>query len=477
MTGYEGKLVPKNKYAFNKSGPKRLEVAYPLSISKVSIRLDGSEVGAIEGRKALKAGRDFKLTDGSTLNVKLVSNFMSSEIQVLRDGVPLPGSASDPKTVLANAYGALYFIAIVNIAVGLGTELFHIEFLNSLSAGWFSVGFGIVFAVLGYAVHERWKSALWIALVTFLVDTGFLLSALVIERQSAGFGGMLVRLFLFGAMIRGFDAIERLNIAEAAFEADKDPKRSQPQKKAPSIWTAREKSLMIVVCILVVAISGFLYPLTQSGLRGPTSGRATAVPPNAAGLPATQGPPPIPIIVYPRDYTELVLNLKAQTPQPTINLPNAPATEPLFPGDLAWNKPTFANRYYADGYPSSSTSGGSGWRSADSDGSWLYVDLGKPQTIHQLIVNHFVDANFTNSPQSYYIVSDDLISWRVIVDEINTANSYMRFKPRLITFKEDVTARYVGIYAQNWHGGWGGVQSFSAIPPGYNYTQETLPKI
>ncbi|MEZ4467500.1 MAG: hypothetical protein R3F43_24415 [bacterium] len=54
---------------------------------------DGRPLGVIPDSKALKAGSDFALPDGSTLTVKLKTGFQT-ELQVMRDGKPLPGSGA-----------------------------------------------------------------------------------------------------------------------------------------------------------------------------------------------------------------------------------------------------------------------------------------------------------------------------------------------------------------------------------------------
>jgi hypothetical protein len=160
----------------------------------------------------------------------------------------------------------------------------------------------------------------------------------------------------------------------------------------------------------------------------------------------------------------LELNLTEQAPQSPMNRWNAVS---YLQGDLAWDKPTFASSSWQDGYPSRATNGpdtmgnSDMWRSAGSTGSWLYVDLGAPTSFTTVISTAFVD---TSIPETYYIVSDDLKTWRVVYDEINADNKTMRWIPRVITLPQTVTARYVGLYAQNWDGGWGDLHLFAVLP-------------
>jgi hypothetical protein len=162
--------------------------------------------------------------------------------------------------------------------------------------------------------------------------------------------------------------------------------------------------------------------------------------------------------------TNLVLPLSPQQPKKSVNIPTDPAPEPKFPGNLAWNRPTFASSYWKDGYPSKATSGGA-WRSAGSTGSWLYVDLGTPQPIQRIITTLFVDANFSQAPRTTYIVSNDLKTWQRVYEETNPENASKRGQPRTLTLPAVVTAQYVGLYATGWDGGWADLTVFAVLPP------------
>ena len=168
--------------------------------------------------------------------------------------------------------------------------------------------------------------------------------------------------------------------------------------------------------------------------------------------------------IYPSDYKTLELNIELQDPVMPINLPANPSSLSQIAGDLAWNQPTFASSYWQVGYPSGATSGKS-WTCAGSTNSWFYVDLGKPKDIHQIVTTLFVDARFSKAPRTAYIVSNDLKTWQVVIEETNYENSSHRGQPRVLTLPEDVEARYVGLYATGWDGGWADLNVFVVLPP------------
>lgn len=165
-----------------------------------------------------------------------------------------------------------------------------------------------------------------------------------------------------------------------------------------------------------------------------------------------------------KTYPTMTLELQPQMPIPPVNVPSNPVWPSKYPEDLAWNRPTFASSYWQNHYPSGSTSGQGYWLCAGSTGSWFYVDLLEPRTIHQIITTLFVDANFSPTPRTTFITSNDLKVWQRVIEERNPLNERNRGQPRILTLPQDVTARYVGLYAEGWDGGWADQTIFAVLP-------------
>lgn len=163
------------------------------------------------------------------------------------------------------------------------------------------------------------------------------------------------------------------------------------------------------------------------------------------------------------DNGVITLNIKPQEPVAPINIPIELSSSPEIAGDLAWNKPTFASSYWKEKYPSGATSG-KVWVSASSTRSWFYVDLGQSENIYQIVTTLFVDSNFSTAPQTAYIVSNDLKNWQIVLEETNYQNASHRGQLRILTLAEPVNARYVGLYAKDWDGGWGNQKDFVVLP-------------
>jgi hypothetical protein len=199
--------MPTQRYALERGGPERLEIAWRGMWKEVTVHFDDQEVGVIPNRRALSAGQSFTLPDGSTLHVQLVSKVSTTELQVFRDGQPLPGSASDPHQRLRMAYGMVFFIAALNVILGLIATLGPAAFLRSLGIGVLSIVFGLIFAVLGAFVMRMSAVALIAAIVLFALD-GILGFVLVASADIApNIGGVVARAFFLVPMVQGVRAI------------------------------------------------------------------------------------------------------------------------------------------------------------------------------------------------------------------------------------------------------------------------------
>ena len=107
----EEEEIPKQSYSLEEKGPKRLEVSWKGIWKKFTVTLDGNVIGTMEGQKEINKGREYPLPDGSLLKVQLVQKLAAVELQVLRNGKPLPGSASDPEQRFKTAYQIIFFIS------------------------------------------------------------------------------------------------------------------------------------------------------------------------------------------------------------------------------------------------------------------------------------------------------------------------------------------------------------------------------
>lgn len=207
--------MPKQSYALEAGGPKRLELSWKGFFKNMTITLDGMPLGTVTDHMALRTPQEYQLNDGSMLKVQLVQNLSGAELQVSRNGVALPGSASNPETRLKTAWGIIFFIAGLNLLLGIVGLLTQSELLASLGIGWYSIIFGGFFLVMGFLVKKLSKVALIISIVVFALDALIGIIGSVAMGGSPAIGGLIVRVLLIIPMVQGVGAITELKKAPA----------------------------------------------------------------------------------------------------------------------------------------------------------------------------------------------------------------------------------------------------------------------
>ncbi|MDD1444172.1 hypothetical protein MEO93_28300 [Dolichospermum sp. ST_sed3] len=170
----------KVKYALERGGDKSLEISWKGRFKNTKVQLKGNLIGEIPNKKELMTGKIFQLPDGTSLKVQLVK----SELRVLQNDKPVPGSISDPITRLGLSFGIIYFIAGLNIVLGFIALIFQVEFLQTLGFGIISVAIGFIFLVLGFFTQRRSRIALIVAVIIFGLDCALALLSLVPFLQS-----------------------------------------------------------------------------------------------------------------------------------------------------------------------------------------------------------------------------------------------------------------------------------------------------
>ena len=108
--------MPERSFALEAGGPERLQISWEGAFKSLSLVLDGRPAGSVEEAKELMAGRSFPLDDGTVLKVQLVQRFLVPELELTRDGEPLPGSPSGPATRVQAAANVIFAAAVANMA-------------------------------------------------------------------------------------------------------------------------------------------------------------------------------------------------------------------------------------------------------------------------------------------------------------------------------------------------------------------------
>lgn len=217
--------MPKQILPLEPNGRPRLELTWGDYMRNFEIKLDGRPIGRIDGGRAeLTKEQVFVLPDGSTLSVQLRQKFMVEELQLLRDGRPLPGSASDPERKLSAAVRAAFSAGVAALAGGLGIVLLGWDALRAFTLSEYSAVAGLLLIGLAVWMARRAPLAAAVAFVALIADGA--LALVLHQAQGASFSigvtlGIMARVFFAVPIFQGFSAL-RAAPAEAA--------RPQPER-------------------------------------------------------------------------------------------------------------------------------------------------------------------------------------------------------------------------------------------------------
>lgn len=199
--------MPVHTYPLERGGPKLVEVSWKGFYRNMIILYEDKELGAISGRAELKQGKCFVLPTGDELCIRLVNSFMASELHVLLNGKPLPGSGSDPWQQLKICAGSLYFFAAVSFLFGALSAMGNAAISPGAAI---AMGVGLLFAVLGWLVSKASLAALIVSIVIVLLNAVLLIALPLINDQSPRYGWFVFYMLMIIPLFRGFSAIREV---------------------------------------------------------------------------------------------------------------------------------------------------------------------------------------------------------------------------------------------------------------------------
>lgn len=214
--------MPKKRYAIDRGGPRRLQIAWENRWRNMTIHFDEQLVAAIPTRQELKAGRKLVLPDGSTLWVQLVKKTIDTELHVLRNDRPVPGSYTDPAARFKLAYGIALAVTGAYLILGALVLLARNSFVQYLSVNASAVIIGALLAILTIFIKRRSEAALGALTAIILLDA--LLSAFisVVAGRFPGILGLVISVTLAFPLLDGLEALRELKAQEAMDEEEQD---------------------------------------------------------------------------------------------------------------------------------------------------------------------------------------------------------------------------------------------------------------
>jgi hypothetical protein len=204
--------MPKKQFILEENGRHTLELTWDSFWRNFTIHYDGAPVDKIEGgSKGMRAGKSILLPDDSELDVRLKQSLMAAELEVLRNGRPLPGSATHPLQKIRQAYTIIFVIAVLNLALGLIGLVSTAEWVLLISGGWVTAVFGLFLLLLGWLVKAKHSlPALVTAIVLYVADGLLGITAVIAAGSTPGIGGLIVRVLFIIGMAQGIKAIREI---------------------------------------------------------------------------------------------------------------------------------------------------------------------------------------------------------------------------------------------------------------------------
>lgn len=193
--------MAKQRFALEYGEEKRLKITWKGWYKNLAVAFDDVVLATYEGQDELISGQNVTLPDGSKLELLLKKSWLSTNLQLSRNGKPLPGTSSDIYTKLSLSYIAMYIIAALSIMGGLAAIPFNDSMDLILSL--ITFGNGIVFYFLGQATKKLSITAIVIALAIYSVDT-------VLVFFSGKTYGILTHFIFLYSMYQGIPTIKAI---------------------------------------------------------------------------------------------------------------------------------------------------------------------------------------------------------------------------------------------------------------------------
>jgi len=197
------------RYALARGEDERLELSWAPGFEELTLLLDGKLLGTVPTKQELRAGRSFRLDDGTWLRVRLRKDYFGFSFEVERNGRPLPGSPGELRPRHRLAYRILYFLAGFNLGGGLFLSVTPVEQLGRIRPGWVLLT-GLVYLILGGLVHRRSAPALVVAIAFYAGDGIRSAAATLVAGDDLSVTGLLIRGLLLVGMIQGLRATRLL---------------------------------------------------------------------------------------------------------------------------------------------------------------------------------------------------------------------------------------------------------------------------
>ncbi|KAA9340652.1 hypothetical protein [Adhaeribacter soli] len=202
--------MAQHTYFLDRNREEPLLLSWGFNWKQLTVSYKGQQLGEIANKKALIQGQDFQLPDNRTVSVKLKGSFMP-QLEVLVNGEPLAGSATDPEMIISQIFKLSIILAGLNFTLGLIASFWPNELLLRLGMGPGTVFTGILIAGLAYGIKKHSMAALLASISFWILDYGL---GIYFASQSPGGvnpgSGLVMRMIIVFTLFRGINALKEL---------------------------------------------------------------------------------------------------------------------------------------------------------------------------------------------------------------------------------------------------------------------------
>lgn len=184
--------------------------------SNFSLRFQKEEICSFATREELVVGRQFVMPDGHLLSVRLKRGCRPS-LELLRDGLLLSGNSANPHSHQKTVSQLALFLGVLNITAGTVAAVAKSDIMLSIGFGYGSIALGAVYVLLAWGIRRFTSFAVSAIAALLVLDLVllFVFTALK-DGPSSPISGMLLKLFLVYAFLKGVRAMKKLRAQAAA---------------------------------------------------------------------------------------------------------------------------------------------------------------------------------------------------------------------------------------------------------------------
>jgi len=196
-------------YVINRKKKQYLIIKWEGDWENISVFKNKVKICDIEGKNELMNGKSI-LDDDRSILIQLKGN-KPLDLYASINNIKLKPAPKDPYTKISVAIGVVFFIAGINILLGIINILTNIEILQNLGDPFVLFIYGIIFMILGVIIKiKNSMIALLLAITLFIIDA--VLSIIFnIQNGAPPFSGTIfMKAFLAVYMINGINGFKQL---------------------------------------------------------------------------------------------------------------------------------------------------------------------------------------------------------------------------------------------------------------------------